>query len=285
MNLRSAVHRVHERVVSYLIRVVTWRSIGATMCAMTEQEQYDAVAEDYDRLIRPRYDAIAALVVDRVREVTDVASAHVVELAAGTGALTHQLAPLARDYTATDISQPMLAVARRRDVPGCERVTWLRGDVLDLPLETASADVVVSSLGPLQDSEEALGEARRVLRRGGHLVAVTWGDDYRELELLRETRQRLGLPPRATLNAEELAARVTGTGFRAATVRDVRMPVVHDSLAAYVAYRGAFGPIPDLVTADPDATVRALSESAAAYVDEGGRVVLDWQLLVVSAER
>ena len=54
MNLRSAVHRVHERVVSYLIRVVTWRSIGATMCAMTEQEQYDAVAEDYDRLIRPR---------------------------------------------------------------------------------------------------------------------------------------------------------------------------------------------------------------------------------------
>src|SRR5215213_2187311 len=106
---------------------------------VTEPQQYDAVAADYDRLIRPRYDAIAALVVDRVRELTDVRRAHVVELSAGSGALTHQLAPLARSYIATDVSEPMLAIARRHDVPGTERVTWARADMRDLPLEPESA--------------------------------------------------------------------------------------------------------------------------------------------------
>jgi ubiquinone/menaquinone biosynthesis C-methylase UbiE len=250
-----------------------------------EQQQYDAVAADYDRIIRPRYEAIAALVVDRVRELTDVRRADVVELSAGTGALTHQLAPLARSYVATDVSEPMMAVARQHDVPGTERVTWLRADVRDLDLASESADLVVSSLGPFQDSDDALAEARRVLRPGGLLVGVSWGDDYRELDLLQQTRARLGLEPRATMSAADLAAGLSRAGYRSVTVQEVRLPVVHASVPSYLDYRQAFGQVRDLVAGDPDAMLRTLAACAGRYSDPRGRVVLDWHLLVMSALR
>ena len=250
-----------------------------------EPQLYDDVAEQYDRLIRPRYDAIAALVVDRACALTDVRRADVVELSAGTGALTHQLAPLVRSYVATDVSEPMLAVARARRAPGCERVRWLRGDVHDLPLPSESADLVVSSLGPFQDSEQSLDEARRVLRQRGLLVAVTWGDDYRELDVLQQARACLGLAPRPTLSAAELTGRLRRAGYREVVVNEVRLPVVHASVAAYIAYREAFGPLRDPAIPDPDEVVRALAASASSYTDDQGRVVLDWHLLVMSAVR
>src|SRR5215204_3114162 len=249
---------------------------------MAESQQYDAVAADYDRLIRPRYDRIAALVVDRVRELTDIRPAKVVELSAGTGALTHQLAPLARSYIASDVSEPMLSIARQYDVPGTERVTWARADVQDLPLESASADLVVSSLGPFQNSDRALDEAKRVLRPGGVLVGATWGDDYRELDLLQETGALLGLAPRESLSATDLVARLRRTRYRRVDVREVRLPVIHASVEDYLAYRQAFGSVRDLVTSEHDDALRALADRAASYTDEIGRVVLDWHLLVMS---
>jgi ubiquinone/menaquinone biosynthesis C-methylase UbiE len=265
--------------------MTTYASTPAPTVVPPEPQQYDAVAADYDRIIRPRYEAIAALVVDRVRELTDVRRADVVELSAGTGALTHQLAPLARTYVATDVSEPMMAVARRHDVPGAERVAWCRADVRDLGLASESADLVVSSLGPLQDSEDALAETRRVLRPQGLLVGVTWGDDYRELDLLQETRARLGLAPRETTSAAELVCRLSRAGFRGVTVREVRLPAVHASVESYLGYRQAFGQVRDLVAGQPDEMLRTLAACTGSYSDPRGRVVLDWHLLVMSALR
>lgn len=248
-------------------------------------QQYDAVAEDYERLVRPRYDAVAALVVDRVRELTDVRRADLVEVSAGTGALTHQLASLAASYVATDISEPMLAVARRADVPGLERVRWEDADMEDLPLESSSADVVVSSLGPLLDSERALAEARRVLRPGGLVAGVTWGDDYSELACLQAVRRLLDLAPRPTTSPAEVTARLEGAGYREVDVRDARLPAVHASVDAYLDFRQAFGPIPGLSSVETGDLLRTLREYVAAYVDESGQVVLEWQVCVFSARR
>jgi SAM-dependent methyltransferase len=251
----------------------------------SEPRQYDAVAADYDRLIRPKYDPIAALVVDRARELTDIRRAEVIELSAGTGALTHQLAPLVRAYIATDVSEPMLSIAREHDVSGTESVAWIAADMHDLPLPSASADLAVSSLGPFQDSDDALEEARRVLRPAGLLVAATWGDDYRELDLLQAARRQLDLPPRDTTSVSELSARLWRTGYRRVDVREVRLDVIHESVDSYLAYRQAFGPAPDSSTPEQDAALHALARSAESYTDESGRVVLDWHLLVMSAER
>jgi ubiquinone/menaquinone biosynthesis C-methylase UbiE len=245
--------------------------------------QYDDVAEDYDRLIRPRFDAVAALVVDLVRELTDPGGLDVVEISAGTGALTHQLAPLSATYVATDISEPMLAVARRHDAPGLRQVRWQIADMEDLPLEASSVDLVVSSLGPLLDSERALAEAQRVLRTGGLVAGVTWGDDYSELACLQEVRRRLDLPPRPTTSPADVAERLERAGFGDVVVRDARLPAAHASVAAYLDYRRAFGLIPDLTPADNERLMATLTECLTDYVDESGQVVLDWQLCVFSA--
>jgi SAM-dependent methyltransferase len=242
--------------------------------------QYDEVADHYDRLVRPKYEPIAALVSDHV--AGRLVDADVVELSAGTGTLTHLLAPHASTYLATDVSEPMMEVARACPATACRRVTWTRADVAATGLPSASADVVVSSLGPFQDSDAGLGEALRLLRPGGRLVATTWGDDYLELDVLQAARARLGLPPRTIAPADALAPRLRRAGFRDVRVEEVRMPVVHASVADYLAYREAFGRLPES-TVDVADVRRALSEYAAPYVDAAGRLVLDWQLLLVSA--
>jgi SAM-dependent methyltransferase len=248
-----------------------------------EQPQYDAVAESYDRLVRPRYESIAALVVRRVHELLEPTGSDVVELAAGTGALTHQLAPGTGTYRATDISPGMLAAGRGHAAPGCDHVEWRVADVTALDLPSASADLVACSLGPFQDSEEGRAESRRVLRTGGFLVATTWGDDYRELALLAEARRRLDLPPRPTTSAAALGDRLEDGGYREVAVRPARLPVVHDSVEAYLAYRASFGPVPDLRTSDEHALASTIAACAEQYLDDRGRVVLDWQVLVMSA--
>lgn len=259
----------------------SWRVREPNPAPLRPPTPYDDVADAYDRLIRPKYEPIAGHVAAAVDAVADLRSGVVLELSAGTGALTHLLAPLVGSYIATDISEPMLTVAKERCSDGVDRVAWLRADVEDLPLPSHLADIVVSSLGPVQDTETALGEARRVLVPGGRLVACTWGDRYAELDLLQEARRVLGVEPRPVTTAVDVAARARAAGFRDVTVTPFRLPVVHQSLDAYVAYRSAFGAVPLPPSLTLDRLLEALSQTAAAYVDDDGRVVLDWHLLLV----
>lgn len=255
------------------------------MTVATPVHTYDEVAADYDRLIRPKYEPIAALVVDRLTQLADpaeLAASDVVELSAGTGALTHQLAPLVSTYLATDISGPMMAIGRACQAPACQRVRWLRADVEHSGLPSGSADVVVSSLGQCQDSDQSMAETLRVLRPGGLLVATTWGDSYAELALLQDARARLGVQPRPVTDPEEIRSRLRRVGYREVTVADVWMPVVHRSVPDYLAYRGAFGQLPG-GGPTPAEVETALSEAARPYVDQAGRLVLDWHLLVLAA--
>lgn len=251
----------------------------------TPAHSYDDVAVAYDRLIRPRYEEIGSLVRDRAARDVDLGSADVVELSAGTGALTHQLAPGCASYLATDVSRPMMDVGRRRSGSACAGVRWQVADVERLDLPPGSADLVVSSLGPFQDSDRGAAGARRLLRPGGRLVAVTWGDDYRELDVLNAARARLGTAPRVPTTRAGVTERLGRTGWREVCVEDVRLGVVHDSVAAYLAYRQAFGPVPGLTGAEVEEMLAALAASAAEHCDERGRVVLDWHLLLMTARR
>ena len=99
----------------------------------------------------------------------------VVDLGAGTGLLSIPAASLAANVVAVDYSQPMLdRLAERARREGLETLTCLRADLREVPLEDASADVIVSSYAfhhLVDDGKElALAEARRILRPGGRLV-------------------------------------------------------------------------------------------------------------------
>jgi SAM-dependent methyltransferase len=101
----------------------------------------------------------------------------VLEIAAGTGAVTRALAsvlPESVSIVASDLNQPMLdqAIAGGTTRP----VEWRQADALRLPFEDGAFDAVVCQFGVMffPDKAKAFSEARRVLRPGGLLMFNVW---------------------------------------------------------------------------------------------------------------
>lgn len=126
---------------------------------MHDVPHFDRVAPVYDRLV-PTTDSapLSAGLATATRPIE-----RVVDLGGGTGRASRSLSD---ESVVLDASQPMLAKARQHDHP------TVRGDVRSLPLETESADAIVTvdALHHLPDVETVLREAARVLRPGGVIV-------------------------------------------------------------------------------------------------------------------
>lgn len=136
-------------------------------------------------------------------------------------------ARLPRDLrvTVSDLSEGMVAEARRRlaDVPrafGFERI-----DVQSIPKPDASFDVVIANhmLYHVPDRAKAIGELHRVLVPGGRLVAST--NAWTHLIELRELGRRFGLasemlPPERVPNTFDLES---GGRELAARFRELRL--------------------------------------------------------------
>jgi SAM-dependent methyltransferase len=112
--------------------------------------------------------------VDLAAGIASQRPKRVLELAAGTGALTSELARAmpAADITATDLNDAMVEVGRER-VP---TATWQQADAMTLPFADASFDLVAVQFGImfLPDKPAAYAEARRVLTPEGRFIANVW---------------------------------------------------------------------------------------------------------------
>ena len=136
--------------------------------------------------IAPRYDRanhLLSLSIDRYwrrltcRSLAPLLPADpiILDLCAGTGDLTLQLAPLGT-VVSCDFSHPMLVLgleksrARQSDNP----VRFVEGDALRLPFPSGSFDAVTIAFGlrNLEDYDQGLREILRVLRRGGSLAVL-----------------------------------------------------------------------------------------------------------------
>jgi len=119
------------------------------------------VAETYHR-VRPPY---SQRLLDRAQEALELgAGAHVLDLAAGTGRLTQELALRFAEVVAVEPDERMRAVHGGA----------LAGSAEAIPLEDASVDAVfVGEAFHWFDPAAAIGELVRVLRpRGG--LAIVW---------------------------------------------------------------------------------------------------------------
>ena len=111
---------------------------------------------------------------------TRVATLHpssVLEVAAGTGVVTRELAvalSAATSIVATDLNQPMLDHAAA--IGTARTVEWRKADAMRLPFPDKVFDVVVCQFGVMffPDKAVAMSEARRVLRPGGTLIFNVW---------------------------------------------------------------------------------------------------------------
>ena len=96
------------------------------------------------------------------------------DLACGTGAALRAFRPGCRALVGIDRSQGMLSEARR--LSAGPRVSWVRGDALDLPF-SARFDLVscFGAFGHILEADEPrlVAEIHRVLRPGGRFVFAT----------------------------------------------------------------------------------------------------------------
>jgi ubiquinone/menaquinone biosynthesis C-methylase UbiE len=147
-----------------------------------QPSQKDVVAE-YARLA-PSYDERWAFYIEgttreTLARLTLKPGDRLLDVGCGTGALLRRLSRShpAELLTGLDPVPEMLAVARGRLPPEVElREGWAER----LPFADERFDVVVSCnvFHYIPQPSVALGEMRRVLRRGGRLVLTDWCDDY-----------------------------------------------------------------------------------------------------------
>lgn len=135
-----------------------------------------SIPENYDRYMVPLI--FAPFAADIARRAASLSPGAVLEVAAGTGAVTRVLAPTlspGSSYVVTDLNQPMLDYAASRQAPD-RRITWRQANALDLPFEDAAFDLVCCQFGAMffPDRSSAYREAKRVLKPGGHFLFNVW---------------------------------------------------------------------------------------------------------------
>lgn len=132
--------------------------------------------------VSPRYDLINDVLTfgnDRLwRIATTKAIAprkgmRVLDLAAGTGTSSAEIAKHGAHVTAADFSEGMLAEGRRRHA-GNEAIEFVFADATALPFENDSFDAATISYGlrNVSDPAAALAEMFRVVKPGGRVVVA-----------------------------------------------------------------------------------------------------------------
>jgi ubiquinone/menaquinone biosynthesis C-methylase UbiE len=131
---------------------------------------YERYTSDYDRWME-HFDPF--MLGEGRRRICAQARGHVLEVAIGTGRNLPFYPPDVR-LTAVDLSPDMLAVAGRRAAELGRAVDLQLGDAQFLQFADNLFDTVVFTicLSVIPDARQALAEAYRVLRPGGHLLVL-----------------------------------------------------------------------------------------------------------------
>ena len=154
------------------------------------RDAYGASASAWDRGPSRLYDELARMIVEPL--AGELAGHLVLDVGAGTGALSRALRTVGATPLALDVSAEMLARAR-----GAASLAVI-GDMLALPFLDSAFDAALAgfAISHVEAPELALAEMRRVVAPGGLVVAAVFGAS----------------PPSAAKEAiEEVAA---GFGFR-----------------------------------------------------------------------
>jgi ubiquinone/menaquinone biosynthesis C-methylase UbiE len=133
------------------------------------RDGYARWSSSYDEEANP----LIALEEPAVLELLgDVAGKDVLDAACGTGRYAIRLAQAGARVSGVDVSEEMLALAKRkRDALG-PAIDLRRGDVRGLPFPDSSFDLVLCALAlcHVPELEQAIRELARVVRPGGRLI-------------------------------------------------------------------------------------------------------------------
>ena len=205
---------------------------------------FGAVAEDYDRYRpSPPPAALDWLIPAGARAVLD--------LAAGTGAVTRELVGRAPRVIAVEPDERMRAVLTAR----CPEAEVLAGRGEEIPLPDASVDaVVISAAWHWLNPDRAVPEITRVLRVGGVLgvmwiardVRVGWVEEFNQFD--REARETDRRPDGTSAARRRQVTFPPGTPMSAVEEHSVEfsLPMTKDELA------GLLGTYSGVITLDAE---------------------------------
>ena len=186
-----------------------------------------SVAELYESCMVPLlFEPYAADLANRLRGRH---CTHVLEIGAGTGAVTRALAdalPPETSIVATDLNPAMLQQAAA--VATGRAIEWRQADAAHLPFADASFDAAVCQFAAMffPDKPRAFSEVRRVLRPGGLFVFNVW-DRLSENEIAEivtdalasmfpdDPPQFLARTPYGYHDGDRIARDLSEAGFRA----------------------------------------------------------------------
>jgi ubiquinone/menaquinone biosynthesis C-methylase UbiE len=242
-----------------------------------------SVPDNYDRFLGPLlFEPYAVDLVSRIRHKPGLS---ILEVACGTGRVTHHLTnhfSAETKITATDLNPGMLQVAKVR-VPH-DAITWMAADMLSLPFEDETFDTVICQFGVMfvPDKAKAFSEISRVLKSGGTFLFNTW-DKIENNGFMHVAHQVVtnffgkNPPsfysiPYSMYNAEELNALSLNNGFRRVKVDLVKKDGRSNSLHAA---KGAIEGNPihkEMIDIDPGAVALLIElvqkEMAATFGDD-----------------
>ena len=143
---------------------------------------YDAVADEYARVVVPR---VAPPAADLVRLAGVRPGWRVLDLGTGTGVVARVAAEVGADVVGVDPSLGMLRAARREG----GRPLYVAGEAIDLPFPSGSFDAVLAGFvfAYFRRHDTALFDILRVVRLGGMVGMTAWG--HGEDEFSRAWRQ------------------------------------------------------------------------------------------------
>ena len=241
-----------------------------------DASHWDTSAEHYEKTAHPFTALFAEAALAQVPLTSD---SHVLDVAAGTGALSLLAARTGARVLATDFSPGMVARIAATKLPNLESRVM---DGQALVLDDASFDAVFSIFGVMMfpDWRRGLAEMARVTRPGGFGVVATWQDRGAATFLLLGRVRRKLFPERGAMTMPEgmqvlgepsnFASELVAAGYRSPHIEYV----THDfslDVAALATPDVLFGTSPDWISLSDEekgAVVAEVREIA------GDRVIL-----------
>jgi SAM-dependent methyltransferase len=208
------------------------------------------------------------------------------DLACGPGIVTAELAAVAREVVAFDLTPEMLAKARERcGKANLHNVTFQEGSATELPFPEHHFDIVMTraAVHHFKEPGRILGEAMRVMKKGGVLVvADVVSAELAEksalqnaIEILRDP-SHVRMPP-----ASELASLVQGCGLKIEQQETWDQPRAFEEWAGIVADPERINPLRTIVAA----LARAGEDAGMGLSTADGTIAFFHRWLLIAARK
>lgn len=237
--------------------------------ATVQGELWSARARDYAEVQEPTFLPLYESVLRR----PELASAGThLDVGCGPGLASQTFAKMIAKVAGIDASPPFVEIAKRRVPSGDFRV----GEMEALPHTDGSFDVVTgfNSFQYAASPLDALGEARRVAKRGGLVVIAVWGlpDQCEAAGHLKALGSLMPPPPPgapgpfALSEETKLKAFASDAGLTPLTVVDVECPWIYPNLETALRGLLSSGPAEKAIRASSFVHARdALTDSIVPY--------------------